>query len=148
MKKGFLVLLALSTLLYGCGLFGGRGTGHHGELTSVMDRPEWDQYQPLGMVYIPPGSFHMGQNDQDVNYSQVAHNKQITISAFYMDDTEITNNEYRQFVYWVRDSIAHLLIGDDHILEEGEYGERINWEIGPQISVFESEKALQVCLTI
>ena len=23
-----------------------------------------------------------------------------------MDDTEITNNEYRQFVHWVRDSIV------------------------------------------
>ena len=29
-----------------------------------------------------------------------------------MDDTEITNNEYRQFVYWVRDSIAHTIMGD------------------------------------
>jgi gliding motility-associated lipoprotein GldK len=45
-----------------------------------------------------------------------------------MDETEITNNEYRQFTRWVRDSIAHLLIGEDHILEEGEYGERINWD--------------------
>jgi len=99
MKKGFLVLLALSTLLYGCGLFGGKGTGHHGELTSVMDRPEWDQYQPMGMVYIPPGSYHMGQNDQDVPYSQIAHQKQVTISAFFMDETEISNNEYRQFLF-------------------------------------------------
>ena len=99
MKKVFFVLLLLATFGYGCSLFGGRTTGHHGELTSVMDRPEWDQYQPMGMVYIPPGSFHMGQNDQDVPYSQIAHQKQVTISAFYMDETEISNNEYRQFVY-------------------------------------------------
>jgi len=44
-----------------------------------------------------------------------------------MDNTEITNNEYRQFVEWVRDSLAHRLIGGDHLIEEGEYGERINW---------------------
>ena len=49
------------------------------------------------------------------------------IPAFYMDNTEITNNEYRQFVYWVRDSLAHRLIGGEHLFEEGEYGERINW---------------------
>ena len=98
MKNVFLVLVVLATFAYGCGLFGGKGTGHHGELTSVMDRPDWDQYQPMGMVYIPPGSFHMGQNDQDVPYSQIAHQKQITISAFFMDETEITNNEYRQFL--------------------------------------------------
>jgi gliding motility-associated lipoprotein GldK len=99
MKKPLLLLTALASLVYGCGLFGGKGTGHHGEVTGVIDRPQWDQYQPLGMVYIPPGSFHMGQNDQDVPYSQIARNRQITISAFFMDEHEITNNEYRQFLY-------------------------------------------------
>lgn len=99
MKKVLPILIALATLAYGCGLFGSKETGHHGELTSVQNRPEWDQYQPLGMAYIPPGSYHMGQNDQDVNYSQIAHTRQITISAFFMDETEITNNEYRQFLY-------------------------------------------------
>ncbi|MBN4066039.1 SUMF1/EgtB/PvdO family nonheme iron enzyme, partial [Candidatus Amoebophilus asiaticus] len=38
------------------------------------------------------------------------------------------NNEYRQFVYWVRDSIARKLLSGDFILDEGEYMERINWE--------------------
>lgn len=85
-------------------MFGGGATGSHGELTAVRDRPAWDQYQPMGMVMIPPGTFHMGQNDQDVNYSQIAHNRQITISAFYMDDTEITNNEYRQFLFGASDN--------------------------------------------
>jgi len=98
MKRVFLALIVLAVFASGCGLFGGKGTGSQGELTGVSQRPEWDQYKPLGMVYIPPGSFHMGQNDQDVNYSQIAHNRQITISAFYMDETEITNNEYRQFL--------------------------------------------------
>ena len=43
-----------------------------------------------------------------------------------MDETEITNNEYRQFTNWVRDSIAHRLLGDagieGHLIEEDEYG--------------------------
>lgn len=99
MKKVLFTLTVLAFIVSGCGLFGGKGTGHHGELTGVMDRPAWDQYQPMGMVYIPPGSFHMGQNDQDVPYSQIAHNRQITISAYFMDEYEITNNQYRQFVY-------------------------------------------------
>lgn len=99
MKKVFFALSLLAVFASGCKLFGGGGTGAHGELTGVADRPEWDEYHPLGMVIIPPGSFHMGQNDQDVNYSQVAHQRQITMSAFYMDETEITNNEYRQFLF-------------------------------------------------
>lgn len=104
MKNVFLMLAVLAFFATGCGLFGGKGTGHHGELTGVRDRPEWDQYQPLGMVYIPPGSFHMGQNDQDVPYSQIAHNRQITISAYFMDETEVSNNEYRQFLYGPTDT--------------------------------------------
>ena len=38
-------------------------------------------------------------------------NKQVSISGFWMDATEITNNEYRQFTNWVRDSIAGKLMG-------------------------------------
>ena len=99
MKKVFFALSIFMMFFYGCGLFGGGQTGHHGELTAVKDRMKWDQYHPMGMVVIPPGSFHMGQNDQDVDYSQIAHTKQVTMSAYYMDETEITNNEYRQFLY-------------------------------------------------
>lgn len=104
MKKVLFTLSVLAMFATGCKLFGGGGTGAHGELTGVSDRPEWDEYHPMGMVVIPPGSFHMGQNDQDVNYSQVAHNRQITMSAFMMDETEITNNEYRQFLFGAGDN--------------------------------------------
>jgi len=62
-------------------------------------------------VYIPPGTFHMGPSDEDVNYAYTARNKQVSINGFWMDATEITNNEYRQFVYWVRDSTAAKLMG-------------------------------------
>ena len=62
------------------------------------------------MVYIPPGTFHMGPSDEDVNFAYTARNKQISINGFWMDATEITNNEYRQFINWVRDSIAATLM--------------------------------------
>ncbi len=62
------------------------------------------------MVYIPPGTFHMGPSDEDMNYAYTARNKQVSINGFWMDATEITNNEYRQFVNWVRDSIAATLM--------------------------------------
>ena len=104
------------------------GGGESGQLMGVAGRPKFFQPDPYGMVYIPAGSYLMGPNDQDAPYTIVTQSKTVTIPAFYMDDTEITNNEYRQFVYWVRDSLAHRLIGGDHLLDEGEYAERINWE--------------------
>ena len=69
-----------------------------GEIIAFYDTRPYDaQYQPAGMVQIPNGTFHMGQADQDVPTTQINFNKQITISAFFMDETEITNNQYRLF---------------------------------------------------
>jgi formylglycine-generating enzyme required for sulfatase activity len=90
-----LVVLLMSGLFIACG---GGATGARGELTGVKNRPKWDNPLPYGMVTIPAGTFHMGNNEQDVNYSQNARIRQITISSFHIDDTEISNNEYRQFV--------------------------------------------------
>lgn len=105
-------LSALIVLLYisiaGCG---GGTTGGRGELTGVKSGKAVRQEIPYGMVYIPAGTFVMGQVDQDVTISQFPQNKQVTISAFYMDETEITNSEYKQFVHWVRDSIAIKRLG-------------------------------------
>jgi len=125
MKKGIKILSVLFPV--GMMTLAGCGTSSNGELTGVLHREKWFQPDPYGMVYIPSGSFTMGPSDQDVPYAITAQGKTVTIPAFYMDNTEITNNEYRQFVYWVQDSLAHRLIGGDHILEEGEYMERINW---------------------
>jgi gliding motility-associated lipoprotein GldK len=95
-----LAFALLTALLQGC-IFGGKGKGNEGELIGVQGREGWKQELPYGMVSVPPGTFHMGQADQDVASSKIAMNKQITISGFYMDDTEITNNEYRQFLQGV-----------------------------------------------
>jgi gliding motility-associated lipoprotein GldK len=66
----------------------------------------------------------MGPSDEDINYMFTARNKEVTVQGFYMDATEITNNEYRQFVYWVRDSIAHKLLGQVKKVNDAEY---IDW---------------------
>ena len=78
-------------------------TGH---LTGSLGRPVYQPQIPLGMVYIPAGGFTMGQNDGDVPFLHQTRAKTVSVQAFYMDQTEISNNEYRQFVEWVRDSIA------------------------------------------
>jgi len=101
----FLFALGLALFATGCDLFK-QQEGKNGELTGAINRPGWDNPVPYGMVSVPAGSFHMGQNDQDVNFSQIAQNRQVTVSAFYMDETEITNNEYRQFTNYVMGSAA------------------------------------------
>ena len=100
MKKLFIISFSLITLLLitGCG-------GETGELVGISQR-SWKEPTPYGMLYIKRGSFTMGQNDQDANWAMTSQSKTVAIDAFWMDETEITNGEYKQFVFWVRDSIA------------------------------------------
>jgi gliding motility-associated lipoprotein GldK len=97
MKK-FLVVSAVLTLLVSCG-----GSSDKGELVGVKGK-KWFSEKPYGMVLIPGGSFIMGKSDDDVANIQDAPTKTVTVRSFYMDETEITNSEYRQFVEWVKDS--------------------------------------------
>ncbi len=91
-----------------------------GELVGSRKTVPFKEANPYGMVFIRKGAFLMGQNTQSAIFSQPDNNVMVSVNAFWMDETEITNNEYHQFVDWVRDSIAYtLLIGDDGI--ESEY---------------------------
>ena len=98
-----LLLMFFASILASC-------SNGNGELIGVQDREEWYQDDPVGMLFIPMGSYNMGTSDEDVPYSQANPSKTVSVQAFYIDETEITNNEYRQFTNWVRDSIAHTLL--------------------------------------
>lgn len=117
-----IALFIVAGILAGCGKSATRGA--QGQLVGVPDRPHFSPPTPYGMVYVPSGYFHMGSSDEDINYLYTARNKEVTVQGFYMDATEITNNEYRQFVYWVRDSIAHKLLGQTKNVNGTEY---IDW---------------------
>ncbi len=121
----FSLIAIIALFLVSC-----KGSGTDGQLIGSQDRPKWDNnLLPYGMVYIPSGVFHAGPSDQDVNYAFNTKMKQMSIVGFYMDETEITNNEYRQFVEYVRDSVAHTLLGGDN-LKEGENGKQaVNWDM-------------------
>ena len=111
-------------LLWGCSRSGS------GELVGVKRAHLKTNRVPHGMVLVPGGTFIMGQSDEDITFSQIAQNRQVTISSFYMDETEISNSEYRQFVNWVRDSILiyNYLQDDSYFVEVEGSGERyIDW---------------------
>lgn len=113
-KLGFLMSLGAAVFLQSCG--GGSYDGG-GDLVGVLDREGWVMTVPYGMTTCPSGTFHMGQADEDVPATQINLNKQVTIGGFYMDDTEITNNEYRQFVeVMLNDSLD--VLGEQYIMTE------------------------------
>lgn len=131
MNKRYLYLfavVAITTSASSCKMLGGKkksGGNDQGQLVGVAPAARWSLPKPPGMVYVPPGTFHMGPSDEDVNYAYTARNKQVSISGFWMDATEVTNNEYRQFTNWVRDSTAAKLMG---FIKQGPDGEEhVDW---------------------
>ena len=85
----------------------------NGQLVGAKNRPTFNEEDPYGMKFIPAGHFLMGIGEQDPAYTLAYNAKNISVRAFYMDETEITNNEYRQFVEWVRDSVTHVLLANN-----------------------------------
>lgn len=100
MKK-FVAFSAIFTFLVSC------GSSDKGELVGVRGK-KWHPEKPYGMTLVPGGSFIMGKSDDDLANVQDAPTKTVTVRSFYMDETEITNSEYRQFVEWVKDSTIRL----------------------------------------
>ena len=110
--KGYLttITLAFFTLSLTSCFFGknkGKGLPDDGQLHGVAPAAKQSMLTPKTMVYVPPGTFHMGPSDEDVSFNYSNRNRNVSIPGFWMDATEITNNHYRQFVNWVRDSLAY-----------------------------------------
>lgn len=100
MKK-FIAFAALVSVLSSC------GSSDKGELVGVKGK-KWHPEKPYGMTLVPGGAFIMGKSDDDLANVQDAPTKTVTVRSFYMDETEITNGEYKQFVNWVKDSTIRM----------------------------------------
>ncbi len=124
-------VVSLATTATSCKLLGKNKSGslpNDGQLHGVAPSNKYTQTKPPGMVLIPAGTFHMGPSDEDVNYAYTARNKQVSISGFWMDATEITNNEYRQFTNWVKDSISAKLLGAPYMKQTPDGIDYVDWK--------------------
>ncbi|WGK65335.1 T9SS ring complex lipoprotein PorK/GldK [Croceiramulus getboli] len=99
--KQLIPIVAIAFLLASC------GRSDRGELVGAKGK-KWNPEKPFGMSLISGGSFIMGKSDEDIAKVNDAPTKTVTVRSFYMDETEITNAEYRQFVDWVKDSIVRM----------------------------------------
>ncbi|MEO9569681.1 MAG: gliding motility lipoprotein GldK [Polaribacter sp.] len=104
MKKAAIFALLIA-VLYSC------GSNDRGELVGVKSKKKWFSEKPFGTTLIPGGSFTMGKQDQDIIGTMNAPTKTVTVRPYYMDETEVTNNEYKAFVNWVKDSIVRTRLG-------------------------------------
>lgn len=90
---------------------------------------------PISMVKVPTGTFVQGaENDQDSNNITSNENRHpVLISSFYISTTETTNAQYKEFVNWVRDSLAALNLGGEYLnIKDGDTS--INWKNAERIN--------------
>ncbi|MCE2961991.1 MAG: SUMF1/EgtB/PvdO family nonheme iron enzyme [Chitinophagales bacterium] len=125
--ESVLCILCVASLFVSCG-----GGSSNGQLTGVQHRPGWRTEIPYGMTTVPTGTLVLGSSDQDVTFELTARPRQVTIGGFYMDETEITNNEYRQFVQYVIDSndrtILQLFVQNNNAEEVTAGNPPIDWK--------------------
>ncbi|MBO4451655.1 MAG: SUMF1/EgtB/PvdO family nonheme iron enzyme [Bacteroidaceae bacterium] len=136
MKKGLLAvgILALSVIIVSCMSSRGSADAAGGEVTGVSGS-NISEPAPYGMVLIKRGSLKMGTDNTDSLWGKKMPEREISVDAFWMDETEVTNSKYRQFVLWVRDSILRERLADagyeEYRIEEDKNGDpvppHLNW---------------------
>jgi sulfatase modifying factor 1 len=108
-----------------------------GELTGIHG-VAYNEPAPYGMVAVKSGYLKVGLQEQDSLWGDNAPTKEVSVDGFWMDETEVTNAKYRQFVFWVRDSIIRERLADPayggdetYKIEEDKYGNpvtpHLNW---------------------
>lgn len=65
-----------------------------------VDNYEGQETGP-GLVFVEGGTFTMGRVEQDVRYDWDIVPRRVTVSSFYMDETEVNNTDYREYLYWI-----------------------------------------------
>ena len=138
MKKAKQIIFSCiaASALASCAVGGSRSAAG-GEVTGVGGTA-WAEPTPYGMVLIDRGSMKVGVGKADSLWNLQANARGISVDGFWMDETEVTNGKYKQFVFWVRDSIIRERLADpafggneDFKIEEDREGNpvtpHLNW---------------------
>jgi len=102
-KSGVMAVSAIA-LLSSCGKEVSNTTGwnyNDSKNGGFEVQPYGEQETGPGLIFVEGGAFTMGQTEQDVMYEQDNMPRNVTVSSFYMDETEITNLDWREYVYWL-----------------------------------------------
>lgn len=116
MRKLSFLLVVLTVVLTGCNnTKNSMQSGRSGNVSrttgwEVSDMevfgftdPEYiEQQTGPGLVFVQGGTFIMGRIDEDVLGDWNNQPKRVTVASFYMDETEVTNYAYRQYLAWLK----------------------------------------------
>jgi formylglycine-generating enzyme required for sulfatase activity len=103
--KRIVILFAVVLFVTSCGNNGGKSN----KSRKGFEAP------PENMVLVPKGSFEMGLNDEDFVWAMNAPLRRVTTDDIFVDQTETTNLDYRQFVHWTADFIARKILASEDV---------------------------------
>jgi formylglycine-generating enzyme len=98
------------SLLYGCGggsdiNFVGKGsekTGLSYNEEGGFQVKEFRGMEPApGLVFIQGGTYIMGGGEEDIEFAMNNRERQVTIHSFYIDETEVSNVDYKEFLFYI-----------------------------------------------
>lgn len=100
-----ILLFSIVSVLLSCERQRSNTTGwnYNDEKSGGFEQPYYEEQETgPGLVLIEGGTFSMGRVEQDVMYEWHAFPRRVTVSSFYMDETEVRNIDYREYLYWLR----------------------------------------------
>ena len=102
--------LTAALLLHSC-MGSSRAMQNGGEVTGQR-AAAFTEPAPYGMIEVKRGYLKVGIENTDSLWGTNAPTRDISVDGFWMDQSEVTNSMYRQFVEWVRDSIIRERLAD------------------------------------
>ena len=89
---------------------GATGWNYNDPKTGGYERPEYiEQETGPGLVLVEGGTFTMGRVEDDMNFTWDNIPRRVTVSSFYMDEVEVTNQYWRDYLHWLQ-----MVYGDSY----------------------------------
>ncbi len=104
-KKLLIAVLACGLAFVGCQRERSNVTGweynnpRNGGFQKV---PYFDQETGPGLILVEGGTFTMGRSEQDATYEWNNIPRRVTVSSFYIDQFEVTNFNWLEYLYWIK----------------------------------------------
>ncbi len=82
---------------------GATGWAYNDEKNGGFERQDYvDQETGPGLVLVEGGTFTMGRVEDDLNFAWDNIPRRVTVSSFYMDETEVTNQFWNDYLHWLK----------------------------------------------
>lgn len=108
----YILTVVLTTSLFTSCFSGRRSVSSAGGEVTGVSAVSFSEPTPYNMVLVDCGSMKEGPSQRDSLWGLDSTARGVSVDAFWMDETEITNSKYKQFLYWVRDSIIRERLAD------------------------------------